>query len=370
MSMPKPLPKLKLAWPGRVEDGRRVLKYVDALSEAVALEMARDENVFLFGLDVDDHKAIQGSTRGLLARFGPRRVFTTPLSEDAMTGVAIGAAMAGMRPIHVHIRMDFLMLCMNQLVNIAAKARYMYGGQIKVPLVVRTIIGKSWGQGAQHSQGLHSMFMHVPGLKVCAPSNAHDAKGALIAAIRDDNPVVFVEHRLLYATEAFVAEAPYVVAPGRARVCRFGRDVTIVGVSNMVVEALRAADLLKEAGVSAEVIDPIWLAPLDSETIVESVRRTRKLVIVDNGWSMCGAGAEIAARVAETCAGEGPLQIQRLGFAPTPCPPSPPLEAAFYPNPATIAAAAYKLARPDAPAWAPDPAKAELAYQLQFKGPF
>jgi pyruvate dehydrogenase E1 component beta subunit len=138
----------------------------------------------------------------------------------------------------------------------------------------------------------------------------------------------------------------------------------------MVVEALRAADLLKEAGVSAEVIDPIWLAPLDSETIVESVRRTRKLVIVDNGWSMCGAGAEIAARVAETCAGEGPLQIQRLGFAPTPCPPSPPLEAAFYPNPATIAAAAYKLARPDAPAWAPDPAKAELAYQLQFKGPF
>jgi len=159
------MPKLKLAWPGRMEDGRRVLKYVDALSEAVALEMARDKNVFLFGLDVDDHKAIQGSTRGLLDRFGPERVFTTPLSEDAMTGVAIGAAMAGMRPIHVHIRMDFLMLCMNQLVNIAAKARYMYGGQIKVPLVVRTIIGKSWGQGAQHSQGLHSMFMHVPGLK-------------------------------------------------------------------------------------------------------------------------------------------------------------------------------------------------------------
>ena len=360
----------KLAWPGRVEDGRRLLKYVDALSEAVALEMARDPNVFLFGLDVDDHRAIQGSTRGLLARFGPERVFTTPLSEDAMTGVAIGAAMAGMRPIHVHIRMDFLMLCMNQLVNIAAKARYMYGGQVKVPLVVRTIIGKSWGQGAQHSQGLHSMFMHVPGLKVCAPSNAHDAKGALIAAIRDDNPVVFVEHRLLYPTEAFVVEAPYAVPPGRSRVCRFGRDVTIVGISNMLVEALRAADLLKEIGIAAEVIDPIWLSPLDSATIVESVRRTRKLLIVDNGWNMCGAGAEIAARVAEACAGEGPVQIKRMGFAETPCPPSPILEAAFYPNPATIASAAHAMVRPDAAAWTPDAAKAELAYQLQFKGPF
>jgi pyruvate/2-oxoglutarate/acetoin dehydrogenase E1 component len=360
----------KLVWPGRMEDGRRVLRYVDALSEAVALEMARDPGVFLFGLDVDDHRAIQGSTRGLLEKFGASRVFTTPLSEDAMTGVAIGAAMAGMRPIHVHIRMDFLMLCMNQLVNIAAKARYMYGGQVKVPLVVRSIIGKSWGQGAQHSQGLHSMFMHVPGLKVCAPSNAHDAKGALIAAIRDDNPVMFVEHRLLYGTEAVVAEGSYVVPPGRARVCRFGRDVTVVGISNMVVEALRAAELANEAGVSAEVIDPIWLSPLDSDTIIESVRRTRRLLIVDNGWNMCGAGAEIAARVAEACGGEGPLAIRRMGFAATPCPPSPILEAAFYPNPATIATQIHALARPDAAAWAPDPAHAQLSYQLQFKGPF
>jgi transketolase C-terminal domain/subunit len=169
-------------------NGQRMLSYVDALREAVSQEMARDERVFVMGLDVDDHKGIQGSTRGLVDRFGPDRVFTTPLSEDAMTGVAIGAAMAGMRPIHVHIRMDFLMLCMNQLINMAAKSHYMYGGQVKVPMVVRSMIGKSWGQGAQHSQGLHAMFMHVPGLKVAAPSNAHDAKGALIAAIRDDNP--------------------------------------------------------------------------------------------------------------------------------------------------------------------------------------
>src|SRR6266849_5986331 len=167
----------------------RLLSYVDALREAAAQEMRLDPRVFLFGLDVDDHKAIQGSTRGLLEEFGAERVFGTPLSEDAMTGVAIGAAMAGMRPIHVHIRMDFLLLCMNQLVNIAAKSRYMYDGQVSVPMVVRSMIGKSWGQGAQHSQALQSMFMHVPGLKVVAPSTPYDAKGILVQSIRDNNPV-------------------------------------------------------------------------------------------------------------------------------------------------------------------------------------
>src|SRR5438445_6489936 len=175
--------------------------------------MARDPAVIVFGLDVDDPKAIQGTTKGLLEKYGPERVFGTPLSEDAMTGAAIGMALAGLRPVHVHIRMDFLMLAMNQLINIAAKSHYMYGGQVNLPMVVRSMIGKSWGQGAQHSQGLHAMFMHVPGLKVVAPSNAHDAKGCLIAAIRDDNPVIFVEHRLLYPTEAFVPEDAFTVHP-------------------------------------------------------------------------------------------------------------------------------------------------------------
>lgn len=184
--------------------------------------MDRDPDVFVFGLDVDDPKGIQGSTLGLQQRFGRERVFNTPLSEDAMTGLAIGAAMAGMRPIHVHIRMDFLMLCMNQLINMAAKAHYMYGGQVRVPMVVRSMIGKSWGQGAQHSQGLYSMFMHVPGLKVVAPSNAHDAKGCLIAAIRDDNPTIFVEHRLLYPTEAYTPNDAYTVPFGKARVVAKG----------------------------------------------------------------------------------------------------------------------------------------------------
>src|SRR5690348_9225011 len=280
-------------------NGQRMLSYVDALREAVAQEMARDERVFVMGLDVDDHKGIQGSTRGLVEEFGPDRVFTTPLSEDAMTGVAIGAAMAGMRPIHVHIRMDFMLLCMNQLVNMAAKSHYMYNGQVNVPLVVRTMIGRSWGQGGQHSQALHSLFMHIPGLKVVAPSNAHDAKGCLIAAIRDNNPVIFIEHRFLYFTEAPVAEESFVVPLGHARICASGDDVTLVGISNMLTVCLRARELLTEVGISAEVIDPITLVPLDIDTIIDSVRRTRTLVVVDNGWTCCGASAEIIAAITE-----------------------------------------------------------------------
>jgi len=351
-------------------NGQRTLSYVDALREAVAQEMARDERVFVMGLDVDDHKAIQGSTRGLLQQFGPDRVFTTPLSEDAMTGVAIGAAVAGMRPIHVHIRMDFLMLCMNQLVNMAAKMHYMYGGQVKVPLVVRSMIGKSWGQGAQHSQGLHSMFMHVPGLKVVAPSNPHDAKGALVAAIRDDNPVMFVEHRLLYPTVGGVAEELYTVEPGAARVWVKGNDITIVAISNMVVESLKAAELLQEVGVEADVIDPIWLQPLDIDTIARSVERTGRLLVVDNAWTNCGASAEIAARISETLGTTAGLQIRRMGFAPTTCPPAPNLEREFYPDPGKIAAAAFAMVRPDRPAWVPDPTRTTLAYQQAFRGPF
>ena len=351
-------------------NGGRLLRYVDALREGIAQEMERDPRVFLFGLDVDDHKAIQGSTAGLLQQFGKKRVFTTPLSEDAMTGVAIGAAMAGLRPVHVHIRMDFLMLCMNQIVNMASKAHYMYGGAVRVPMVVRSMIGKSWGQGAQHSQGLYSMFMHVPGLKVVAPSNAHDVKGCMIAAIRDDNPVIFVEHRLLYPTEAYVPEKPYMVEFGRARVCTHGDDITIVGISNMAVECLRAQELLREAGIHAEVIDPISLMPLDSVTIMESAFRTRKLLVVDNAWTACGASAEILARVAEAGGVHDGIAMARMGFAPTTCPPSPPLERDFYPNPATIASRAYAMVHPDAPSWTPDPEHAALSYQLQFRGPF
>jgi len=346
----------------------RMLSYVDALREATDLEMTRDDAVILFGLDVDDPKAIQGTARGLLAKFGPERVFGTPLSEDAMTGAAIGMALAGLRPIHVHIRMDFLMLAMNQLVNVAAKSRYMFGGRVQLPMVVRAMIGKSWGQGAQHSQGLYSFFMHVPGLKVVAPATPYDAKGCLSAAVRDDNPVLYVEHRLLHFQHGPVPEGNYEVRPGKARITRRGRDVTLVGISAMQLECMGAVKYLAEIGVQAEVIDPIWLSPLDIDTIAESAERTGRLIVVDNGWITCGAGAEIIAQVVERLMGVRDLRVQRLGFAPVTCPTTPALEDLFYPNARTIAAAARNLVEGSRTNWMPTE-DARFA-KVEFKGPF
>lgn len=356
------------ALPFRRAAPARTLSYVDAIREATDQEMARDPAVLVFGLDVDDPKATQGTTRGLLEKYGPGRVFGTPLSEDAMTGAAIGMALAGLRPIHVHIRMDFLMLAMNQLVNVAAKSRYMYGGNVCLPLVVRSMIGKSWGQGAQHSQGLYSMFMHVPGLKVVAPSTPYDAKGCLIEAIRDDNPVLYVEHRILHFQHGPVPEADYAVPPGKARVAIEGSDVTLVGISAMQVECLAAQRYLQDVGIAAEVIDPIWLSPLDVGTIAESVEKTGRLIVVDNGWTMCGAGAEIVAQVAERLMGVRDVRVQRLGFAPTTCPTTPALEALYYPNARTIAAAARDLLEGAKTDWLPDE-NPEFA-KNEFKGPF
>ena len=346
----------------------RTLTYAEAIREATDQAMAGDAAVVAFGLGVDDPKAIQGTTRGLAEKYGPERVFDTPLAEDGMRGVAIGMALAGLRPIHIHIRMDFLMLAMNQLVNVAAKSRYMYGGQVHLPIVVRSMIGKSWGQGAQHSQGLHAFFMHVPGLKVVAPSSPYDAKGCLLAAVGDDNPVVYVEHRLLHAHRGTVPESPYAVPPGRARITAEGGDVTLVGISQMQVECLRARRHLEAVGIQAEVIDPIWLSPLDVETIAASVRRTGRLCVVDNGWMTCGAGAEILAQVTERLQGERDIRVRRLGFAPVTCPTTPSLEALFYPSGATIASAAYRLVRGDAVAWQPE--AAPEAEPIEFRGPF
>lgn len=350
---------------------QRLLRYVDAVAEATAQEMARDESVFLFGLDVDDHKAIQGSTAGLLEKFGPTRCFGTPLSEDAMTGIAVGAAMGGMRPIHVHIRMDFMTLAMNQLINMAAKSHYMYNGQVQVPMVVRTMIGRSWGQGAQHSQSLHSLFAHIPGLKVVAPTNAYDAKGALTAAIRDNNPVIFMEHRLLCNQESYVPEEQYTVELGKARTLIEGEHITIVATSHMVVEAARAAKHLQEEGINAEVIDPITLRPLDIPAIVESVKKTGRLLVVDNAWLNCGLSAEIMTRVIEELPHglEGkPIPMARMGFADTPCPTTRCLEDHFYPNGRTIAAKAYQLVKSQPESgWMPTGSSPEVS---EFKGPF
>lgn len=346
----------------------RSLQYTEAVREAADQEMARDDSVIVFGLDVDDPKAIQGTTKGLLSKYGEERVFGTPLSEDAMTGAAIGMALAGLRPIHVHIRMDFVMLAMNQLVNVAAKSRYMFGGQVHVPMVVRSMIGKSWGQGAQHSQGLYSFFMHVPGLKVVAPTTPYDAKGCLIAAIRDENPVMYVEHRILHFQKGPVPEEDYSVEPGKARVTAAGEDITLVGISYMQVECQRAHHYLAGAGIRAEVIDPIWLSPLDVETIVASVRKTGRLIVVDNGWATCGASAEIVAQVLEALQGACEVRVKRMGFAPVTCPTTPILEDRFYPDARTIASAAYAMVKGSTDEWLPEE-RADLQ-SIEFKGPF
>jgi pyruvate/2-oxoglutarate/acetoin dehydrogenase E1 component len=341
---------------------------VDAIREATDQEMEEDSSVVVFGLDVDDPKAIQGTTRGLAEKYGPERVFGTPLSEEAMTGAAIGMALAGLRPIHIHIRMDFLMLAMNQLVNVAAKSRYMYGGQVQVPMVVRCMIGKSWGQGAQHSQGLHSFFMHVPGLKVVAPTNPYDAKGCLIQAIRDNDPVIYVEHRILHFQKGIVPEQRYGVPLGKARVLEEGGDVTLVGISYMLSECLRARRYLEIINVHAEVIDPIWLNPLDIQTIIKSVRKTGRLCVVDNGWTTCGASAEIVTQVTECLQGEKQLVVHRMGYAPASCPPTPSLEDLYYPNARTIASAVYDLVHGGRNHWLPE--ERQELQEIEFRGPF
>ena len=341
----------------------RSISYAQAICEATDQEMARDPRVVLIGQGIDDFKGFVGTTKGLAQKYGPKRVMDTPLSEDGMTGVAIGMALAGLRPVHTHIRMDFTLLAMNQIVNIAAKSRYMFGGTCSVPLTIRTVIGRSWGQGAQHSQGLHALFAHVPGLKVVAPSTPFDAKGCLVSAIRDGNPVVYVEHRMAHLSKGIVPEELYTVPLGKARVLAPGTDVTIVGVSYMVVECLRAAHKLAGVGIAAEVIDPVTLNPLDIDTIVASAAKTRRLVVVDTAWNFCGMTAEVVAQVAERLPG---VAVKRIGFAPVPCPTTKNLENLFYPNATTIAGAVHELVR--GTKW--EPPHEEAAEIIEFKGPF
>ena len=346
----------------------RILQYTEAVREALDQQMEANPMVVVMGLGVDDPKAILGTTRGLAKKYGSERVFDTPLAEEAMTGVAIGMALAGLRPVHIHIRMDFLMLAMNQIVNVAAKTRYMYGGQEHVPLVIRAIIGKSWGQGAQHSQAPYSFFMHVPGIKVVAPTTPYDAKGCLIGAIRDEDPVIFVEHRLLHFQKSPVPEEHYTVKPGKARIVCPGKDITLVGISYMQIECQRAQRYLENVGIKAEVIDLIWLSPLDIGTIINSVRKTGKLLVVDNAWLTCGASAEVIAQVIEHLQGKHQILVRRMGFAPVTCPPTPTLEDAFYPNARTISSVAYAMVTGDTKQWMPDE-RADLK-SINFKGPF
>ena len=326
-----------------METVARTLRYREALDEGLLQAMERDESVFCLGVGVDDPKGIFGTTVSAHRKFGSARVMDSPLAENAMTGIAVGAALSGMRPVLVHARNDFLLLTMDQLVNHAAKWRYMSGGLLRVPMTVRAIIGRGWGQAAQHSQSLQAMFAHVPGLRVAMPSNAHDAKGLLLAAIADDSPVVLLEHRGLFEESAVVPAEPYALPVGSAAVVRPGRDATVVAISQMVGEALKAAAALEAEGISVEVVDPRWLAPLDDETILGSARRTRRLVIADTAWTSFGVSAEIAARAAEQLFGVLRAPVARVALPDVPTPCSPVLERAYYPGATEIATAVRRL---------------------------
>lgn len=345
----------------------RFITYEQSIAETLRQEMERDPNVFVYGLDVTDHKKIFGSTKGL-EQFPEKRFFATPLAEEAMTGVGLGAAINGLRPVHIHIRVDFLLLAMNQLANMVAPARFGSGGKLRVPLVIRAVIGRGWGQAFQHSKSLQSVFAHIPGLKVVMPSSAYDVKGLLAAAIRDDNPVIFLEHRWLYWMEGQVPEEPYIVPLGKARVAREGKDVTIIATSWMNVEAYKAAEILHHKhGVEAEIVDPRTIYPLDTETIVASAKKTRQVIVADYGWEFCGFSAEVAALVSEQCFGKLKSPVTRIAFPHTQCPTTRPLENEFYPNAVDIIRAVEKKLNLQKA----DLSKEEFySWENRFKGPF
>jgi pyruvate dehydrogenase E1 component beta subunit len=322
----------------------RVITYAEAIREALRQALADDERVFLLGEDIGVYGGAFGVTDGLLAEFGAERVRDTPISEAAITGCAIGAAITGMRPVLEIQFMDFITLAMEQLVLQAAKMRYMFGGTARVPMVLRTPAGSGTGAAAQHSESLEAWFVHVPGLKVVAPSSPADAWGLLLASIRDDNPVVFVEHKLLYRTRGAVPEAPAPIPLGTAEVKRAGDDVTVIATSVMVPRALAAAERLATEGVAVEVVDPRTLRPLDTETLVASARKTGRVVVVYEAVKTLGIGAEIAARIAESEAFYHlRAPIVRLGGAEVPMPYNRRLEAAAVPQEDDIVAAVRQV---------------------------
>ena len=276
----------------------REITYLEAVREALWQEMERDDRVFVIGEDVGVYGGAFGVTRGMIEEFGSERVIDTPISEYGIAGAITGAALTGMRPVGEIMFMDFTTLAMEQLVNQAAKMRFMFGGMIEVPFVLRCPAGSGTGAAAQHSQSLENWFVHVPGLKVVMPSSPYDVKGLLLASIRDPNPIIFVEHKLLYKTKGPVPEEPYTVPLGKADVKRQGRDLTIVATSLMVVRALEAAEQLAEEGIEVEVVDPRTLKPLDEETIIQSVIKTGRALIAHEACKTGGYGGELAAVIA------------------------------------------------------------------------
>jgi pyruvate/2-oxoglutarate/acetoin dehydrogenase E1 component len=316
--------------------------YLQAITDTLAESMRVDPQVFVLGEDVAEGGP-WGATNGLAEEFGPERIRNTPISEAAICGIAIGAAQSGLRPVVEIMFIDFLTLALDQLVNQAAKAHFMSGGQLTVPLVLRTQGGAGQRGAAQHSQSLEAWLTHVPGLKVVMPSTAVDAAALLRSAIADPNPVVYVENKTLYFRREEIPDDPEPVPLGRAKVVRKGRDVTVVALSRLVHESLAAADELSAAGIEVEVIDPRSLVPLDLETIVESVAKTHRLVVAHEAVTHGGFGAELAAQVQAVVFDELDAPIRRVGAPFTPIPFSPPLEDAYLPGRAEVAAAVHAV---------------------------
>jgi len=319
------------------------LTYADALREALREEMLRDSRVVLMGEEIGVFEGVYKVTRGLLKEFGPERVRDTPISEAAIAGAAIGAALAGLKPVAEIMYMDFLPICLDQIATQAAKMHFMSGGKLKVPMVLRTQYSLGRVHGAQHSQFFPSWLFQVPGLKVVLPSTPYDAKGLLKAAIRDEDPVVFIESGVLYRARGVVPDGEYVIPLGQCDIKKKGNDITIVAVSRVVNEALAAAAKLDEQGATAEVIDPRTIQPLDLATILESVRKTGRLIIASDDVKSGGIGSEIAARVVEEAFDSLDAPILRVASPDTPIPFSPPLEQAYMPNAQKIIEAAKKL---------------------------
>jgi len=323
----------------------RVVSYAQAINEALTLALENDPSVFVLGQGVDDPLAMFGTTRGLPAKYGPDRVFDTPLSEEAMMGVSAGAAMNGMRPVYMHNRPDFVLLAFNQLVTHAAKFHFMDNGQTNVPMVVWAAIGRGWGSGAQHSQAIQGMLLGVPGLKIVMPSTPYDAKGLLLSAILDNNPVCVFEHRWLMKKDGVVPAGFYRVPIGKGIHRRRGADVTIAGASHAIELAMQAATQLAAEGIDAEVIDLRTIKPLDEEIVLSSLRKTGRLVAVDTAWMKGGVCAELCCIAAEKGFDLLKAPVRRVGLPDVPTPAGYTLEQFYYPDAGRIAAVTRELVR-------------------------
>jgi len=321
----------------------REITYAQAINEALASNLEKDERVFLMGEDIGKYGGLFQVTVGLLDRFGPERVIDTPISETGFVGAAIGAAMTGMRPVVEIEFLDVTTCAMDMIVNQMAKIHYMFGGHGKVPMVLRTPMGAGRGGAAQHSQSFHAFFLHIPGLYVVTPSTPYDAKGLLNMAILDENPVIFIEHKMLYVTTGPVPEEYYTLPFGKADIKREGKDVTIVATHAMVRRSLAVAEEFEKEGIEIEVIDPRTLRPLDKESILESVKKTGRLIVADEGTVSCGVASEISAWIAEEAIEYLQAPILRVGSPDTPIPFSRPLEKIYVPDEGNVRESINKM---------------------------